>query len=63
MITTMRSNAVSTKQPVYCLICARTVEADVIFTHRKIFVKSGQKCPHCSSSLDTGYIVRTNEAA
>jgi hypothetical protein len=42
---------------VYCLICTHTVEADVVPNGRKVFVRSGQKCPRCSSSLDAGYVL------
>jgi len=45
------------KGSVYCLICTRTVEAEVIVEGRKAFVKAGQKCPRCSSSLDPAYVL------
>lgn len=48
---------------VYCLICTHTVPARVVTTARKQFVKAGQKCPRCSSSLDPAYVVRVDEAA
>lgn len=48
---------------VYCWICTHTVEADVILVGKKVFVRPGQKCPRCSSSLDPASVVRVNEAA
>ena len=53
----------ATRGSVYCLICTHTVEADVVLAGRKVFVKAGQKCPRCSSSLDPGYVLETHEAA
>ncbi|MBI3680053.1 MAG: hypothetical protein HY235_06610 [Acidobacteria bacterium] len=48
---------------VYCYICTHTVEAQVL-THRKgAFVKQGQRCPRCNTSLDAGYVFRLNRAA
>ena len=63
MITTMKSHISATKGSVHCLICTRTVDADIVRAGRKLFVKSGQKCPRCGSCLDAGYVVRLNEAA
>ena len=48
---------------VYCLICTHTVDAEVVQAGRKAFVKPGQKCPRCSSSLDPAYVLGRNEAA
>jgi hypothetical protein len=48
---------------VYCLICTHTVPAKVVMTARKHFVKAGQKCSRCSSSLDPSYVVRVDAAA
>lgn len=65
MILRMK-NAAANKEGhgwVHCLICTHTVEAQVVTAGRKAFVKSGQKCPRCSSSLDPAYVVRIDEAA
>jgi uncharacterized protein (UPF0212 family) len=48
---------------VYCLICTHTVEAAVVVSGRKAFVKAGQKCPRCSSSLDPAYVLGVEGAA
>lgn len=56
----MKSSAGNKKGPrgsVYCLICTHTVEADVVPAGRKMFVRSGQKCPRCSSALDAAYVL------
>jgi transposase-like protein len=45
---------------VYCPICTRTVEAEVIPGRKKAFVKPGQKCPRCSSALDAGVVLHVN---
>ena len=49
--------------PVHCLICTHTVEADVVPSGRKLYVRAGQKCPRCSSSLDAGRPVVYSHAA
>ncbi len=62
----MKNVAGSTKTSrgsVYCLICTHTVEADTVPIGRRMFVRSGQKCPRCSSSLDAAYVVMQNRAA
>lgn len=57
------SNRKEGKGLVYCLICTHTVEAELVQSGRKVFIKSGQKCPRCTSSLDAGYVMGMNEAA
>ncbi len=52
---------------VYCPMCTHTVDARVEpapppRSHRTI-VTPGQKCQHCSASLDAGYIFRVMRAA
>ncbi|MFB3778415.1 MAG: hypothetical protein ACE141_12430 [Bryobacteraceae bacterium] len=62
----MKSTAGSKKtsrSSVYCLICTHTVEADVVPVGRRVFVRGGQKCPRCSSSLDAAYVVGQQRAA
>lgn len=48
---------------VHCLICTRSVEAEVIVGPRQARVRPGQKCPRCASSLDPAYVVRMDRAA
>ncbi len=48
---------------VYCLICTHTVEAEVVPAGRKMFVRSGQKCPRCSSALDAAYVLGNGGAS
>jgi uncharacterized paraquat-inducible protein A len=48
---------------VHCLICTHTVEADVVPSGRRLFVRAGQKCPRCSSALDAGRPVVYSNAA
>ena len=50
-------NKKSSRSSVYCLICTHTVEADVVPAGRRLFVRSGQKCPRCSSALDAAYVL------
>lgn len=56
-------NRRTSRGAVHCLICTHTVEADVVFAGRRQFVRPGQKCPRCSSSLDPGRVVATHQAA
>jgi hypothetical protein len=51
------------KASVYCYMCTHTVEADVVNLGRTTRVKPGQKCPRCSGSLDSGYVIRMSQAA
>jgi len=48
---------------VYCPLCTHTVPGKVIVGPGKLRVVAGQKCPRCSSSLDAGYVFRTDRAA
>ena len=48
---------------VYCPICTHTVEAEVVPAGRRAIVKPGQKCAHCSASIDAGYIMWVARAA
>ena len=53
---------------VYCPMCTHTVEAEIqrklsMSPVRRIMVTPGQKCPHCSASLDAGYILPSVRAA
>ena len=51
------------KAPVYCLICTHTVDAEIVPMGRRLFVRPGQKCPRCSSSLDAAYVAVERRAA
>jgi len=46
---------------VYCPMCTHMVDAEIqrriVNSARHAMVKPGQKCPHCSASLDAGYIM------
>ena len=55
-------NKKGARSSVYCLICTHTVEADVVPAGRKMFVRSGQKCPRCSSALDAAYVLGNGSA-
>jgi hypothetical protein len=48
---------------VHCPICTHTVEALVISTRKHSFVKPGQRCPRCDSSLDAAYVLSYGRAA
>jgi hypothetical protein len=52
---------------VYCPMCTHTVDAEVHRIQgrhaRRLAVKPGQKCPHCTASLDAGYIFNAGRAA
>ena len=54
---------ITSKGCVYCPLCTHTVEADILFGRKSTYVKPGQKCPRCSSSLDAGYVMRFDRAA
>jgi transposase-like protein len=47
----------------YCPICTRTVEAQVIRAGKSAYVKQGQKCPRCGSSLEVASVLRDLVAA
>ncbi len=51
------------KGPVYCTMCTHTVEADIVYSPKRPFVKPGQKCPRCSSALDSAYVLSFDRAA
>ena len=55
--------AVTESQPVHCPMCTHDVIAEVVHAGKREFVKSGQKCPHCSAALDAAYILRLDQAA
>ncbi|HBY64544.1 MAG TPA: hypothetical protein DEH78_32390 [Solibacterales bacterium] len=48
---------------VHCPMCTHTVEGQVVVVGRNAYVKPGQKCPRCSSTLDAGYVLRLERAA
>ena len=47
----------------YCPICTHTVEAQVILSGKRAWVKPGQKCPRCRSSLEAASVLRDLMAA
>jgi hypothetical protein len=47
----------------YCPICTHTVQAEIIWGAKRLMVKPGQKCSHCHSPLDAGYVMRREQAA
>ena len=51
------------KGPVYCPICTRTVEAEILATKKRPFVRPGQRCAHCGSSLDAAFVLQIDRAA
>ena len=51
------------KDIVYCPMCTHTVEGDVVLKGKRMVVAEGQRCLHCHSSLDAGYVMRTERAA
>ena len=66
MATQVTANApkpVPVRGAVHCPSCTHNVEADMIALGRRIYVKPGQKCPRCSSSLDAAYVLRFDRAA
>jgi uncharacterized Zn finger protein (UPF0148 family) len=48
---------------VYCPLCTHTVHAKIQYSGRKSKVTPGQKCSHCNSSLDAGYVFAYRRAA
>ena len=52
-----------TKGFLHCPICTHTVPGTVLMQGRQSKVKTGQKCPRCSASLDPAYILRLDQAA
>ena len=63
MMTMTAAPTRTLKGSVHCLICTRTVQAEVLVQGRKAFVKAGQKCPRCVSSLDPAYVLGVEAAA
>jgi uncharacterized protein (UPF0212 family) len=62
----MKVRSISSKTeagPVHCPICTHTVESLIVSTPRHSFVKPGQKCPRCQSSLDAAYVLSYGRAA
>lgn len=51
------------KSQVYCPMCTHTVEAMVTFAGKQAKVTPGQKCAHCGSSIDAGFVFRYDRAA
>ena len=49
--------------PVYCPLCTHTVQAMVIHAGKTAKVTPGQKCSHCHSSIDAGFVFRYDRAA
>lgn len=47
----------------YCPICTHTVQAQVVLKGKSAYVKPGQKCPRCSSSLEAASVVDYRVAA
>ena len=54
---------VPAKGAVHCPSCTHNVEANMIQVGRRVFVKPGQKCPRCGSSLDAAYVLQFDRAA
>ncbi|MDX2150627.1 MAG: hypothetical protein SFV54_07825 [Bryobacteraceae bacterium] len=48
---------------VHCPICTHTVEGQVVMAGKHVYVKPGQKCPRCASTLDAAYVLRLERAA
>jgi len=42
---------------VHCPICTHQVEARVLVGKKRPWVKPGQRCPRCGSSLDAGWVL------
>ena len=56
-------NSHEAKTEVYCPMCTHTVQAMVAFTGKQAKVTPGQKCAHCGSSIDAGFVFRYDRAA
>ena len=50
-------------RPVHCAICTHTVEARIVVTRKRSFVKPGQRCRQCGSLLDAAYVLSFDRAA
>ncbi len=51
------------KGAAYCPICTHVVDTPVLISGKRMYVKPGQKCPRCSSSLEAASVVRYDVAA
>jgi transposase-like protein len=51
------------KGQVYCPLCTHTVEAMVRHAGKQAKVTPGQKCSHCGSSIDAGFVFQSDRAA
>ena len=51
------------KSQVYCPMCTHTVEAMVTYAGKNAKTTPGQKCAHCGSSIDAGFVHRNDRAA
>ncbi len=47
----------------YCPICTHMVRAEIVWGSKRWIVKPGQKCGHCGSPLDAGYVFKRDRAA
>jgi hypothetical protein len=65
MVNTSRTGSQGTSRMdlAYCPICTHTVQAEVIWRAKRLIVKPGQKCSHCHSPLDAGYVMPREQAA
>ena len=63
MITKAAGETRELQNPVYCPLCTHTVNVRVTFTRKHARVTPGQKCPHCGSAIDAGYVLRIDRAA
>jgi DNA-directed RNA polymerase subunit RPC12/RpoP len=48
---------------VYCPLCTHTVDASVTYAGKIPRVTPGQKCSHCGSSIDAGFVLDRLRAA
>jgi len=53
----------SRMEQAYCPICTHTVPAEIVWGAKRWIVKPGQKCSHCHSPLDAGYVFKPDRAA
>jgi DNA-directed RNA polymerase subunit RPC12/RpoP len=51
------------KGEVYCPLCTHTVVAMVKYAGKQAKVTPGQKCSHCGSSIDAGFVFLSDRAA
>ena len=57
------AKAYELKGDVYCPLCTHTVQALVTYVGKHAKVTAGQKCSHCGSSIDAGFVFRSDKAA